>query len=83
MNYSAHPPQLCYMFRPIVATLALGLQPRQRAYKVVGQEGSSRVTLHTFRSVGKCEGVNPHTPKVTPILRNGLPMDSQIFKRPL
>jgi hypothetical protein len=80
MNYLAHPPQLCYMFRPTVATLALGLQPRQRACKVVGQEGSLGVTLHTFRSVGKCEGVNPHTPKVTPTSRDGVPMDSQIFK---
>jgi len=28
--------------------------------------GSPGVTLHAPRSVGRCEGVNPHTPKATP-----------------
>jgi hypothetical protein len=29
----------------------------------VGQEGNPGVTFHAPRSVGKCEGMNPHTPK--------------------
>ncbi len=55
------------------ATKAKGLQgckPRE----------SPRVTSHTPGSVGKCEGMNPHTPKATPTLGNGVPVDSQNFK---
>jgi len=67
-----------------VATLALGLGTRQRACKVVSQEGSLRITLHVFENVGKCEGMNPHTPKATPkatpTLGNGVLMESQIFR---
>ncbi len=59
-----------------VATLALGSQLKQRACKVAGQKGSPGVTQHAPRNVGKCEGVNPHTPEVTPILGNGVPMES-------
>jgi hypothetical protein len=76
-----------------VASLALGLRPRQRGCKVAGQEegspgvkakalqgcgprGSWGVTSHTSRSVRKCEGVNTHTPKATPTLGNGVPVDS-------
>jgi hypothetical protein len=50
-----------------VATLALGLRPRLR--------GSPKVTSHTLESVGKCEGVNSHTPKATPTLGDGVPVD--------
>jgi len=55
------------------ATKAKGLQgcePRE----------SSGVTSHTPESVGKCEGVNPHIPKATSTLGNGLPVDFQNFK---
>ncbi len=51
----------------IIPTLPLGLQPRLR--------GSPGVTSHTPGSVGKCEGVNPHTPKATPTLGDGVPVD--------
>jgi len=56
-----------------VATLALGLQPRQRGCKVAGQE-EARKSHHIL------SGVNPHIPKVTPTLGDGVPMDSQNFK---
>jgi len=36
----------------------------------VGQGGSSGVTSHAPRSVGKCEGMNLHTPKGTPIWKS-------------
>jgi hypothetical protein len=45
-----------------------------RACKGVGQEGSLGVTSHAPESVGKCEGMNPHTPKWTPTLEVGVPM---------
>jgi hypothetical protein len=31
-----------------------------RACKGAGQEGSLRVTFHVPKSVGECEGMNPH-----------------------
>jgi len=43
----------------------------------VKARGSPRVTSHTPRSVRKCEGMNPHTPKATPTLGSGFPMDSR------
>ncbi len=53
--------------------------------KAKGLEGcglreSPGVTSHTPGNVGKCEGVNLHTPKAIPTLRDGVPMDSQNFK---
>jgi hypothetical protein len=57
--------------RSIVATLALGSQPKAKAYKGAGQEGSPRVTSHAPMSVGECEGKNFHTPKCGV----GVPMD--------
>jgi hypothetical protein len=43
-------------------------------------KGSPGVTSHTPRSVRKCEGMNPHTPKATPILGDGVPVDSRNFR---
>ncbi len=43
-----------------------------------GPRGSLGVTSHTPGSVRKCEGVNPHTPKATPTLRDGLQKKSRI-----
>jgi hypothetical protein len=60
-----------------VATLALGSRPRQRGLQGCEPRGSSGVTPHAPRSVGKCEGMNPHTPKATPTLGDGVPMDSE------
>jgi hypothetical protein len=53
-----------------------GLVTKARVSKGVGQEWSSGITFHAFRSVGKCEGMNPHTPKWVPTLGVGIPMDS-------
>jgi hypothetical protein len=55
----------------------LGLATKAKSYKGSGQKWSPRVTFHAFRSVGKCEGMNPHTPKWAPTLGIGLPMNSQ------
>jgi hypothetical protein len=40
-----------------------------------------RSHIHIPRSAGKFEGMNPHTPKWAPILRVGVMMDSQIFRK--
>jgi hypothetical protein len=64
----------------IVATLALGSQPRQKGLQGCGPKGSPGVTSGTPGSVGKCEGVNPHTPKATPTLGDGVPVDSRNFR---
>ncbi len=42
---------------------SLGLATKAKACKVASQEGSPGVTVHAPGSVGKCEGMNPHTPK--------------------
>ncbi len=42
---------------------SLGITTKTRVYKGVGQESSSRITFHVPGSVGKCEGINPHTLK--------------------
>jgi len=42
---------------------------------------SPGVTSHTPRNVGKCEGLNLHTPKATPTLGDGVPVDSQQIQR--
>jgi len=66
-----------------VATLALGSRPRQRGCKVADQEEKARESHHIlpgmFESVREYEGVNPHTPKATPTLRDGVLVDSQNF----
>jgi hypothetical protein len=51
----------------------LGLTTKARACKVAGQEGSLGVTSHAPGSAKECEGMNPHTPKWTLILKIGIP----------
>jgi len=62
---------------------SLGVTTKVRACKGAGQEWNPRVTFHVIGSVGKCEGMNPHTPKWAPTLGIGVPMDFRIFKRKL
>jgi len=45
-----------------------------------GPKESLRVTSHIPGSVRKCEGMNLHTPKATPTLEDGVPMESQDFR---
>jgi len=47
-----------------------------KAWQGCGPRGIRGVTSHTPGSVRKCEGVNPHTPKATPTLGDGVPVDS-------
>jgi hypothetical protein len=62
---------------------SFGLTTKARAYKGAGQEGSPGVTSHAPRSIGECEGMNPHTPKWAPTLGVRVPMDSWIFRKRL
>jgi len=71
--------EICHLMA-IVATLALGLRPRQKGLRGCGPRKILRVTSHTPGSVRKCEGVNPHTPKATPTLGDGVPVDSRNFR---
>jgi len=59
-----------------VATLTLGLRPRQRAYKKARQEGDPGDTSYTPESARECERMNLHTPKATPTWGVGVPKDS-------
>jgi len=59
---------------------------KAKALQGCGPKGSRGVTSHTpgsVRSVRKCEGVNTHTPKATPTLRDGVPVDSRNFREQL
>jgi len=38
------------------------------------------ITCHVPKSVGKCEGMNSHTPKWVPTLGVGVPMDSKFLE---
>jgi hypothetical protein len=66
----------CTLLATIVATLALGSRPRQKGLQGCGPEGSLRVTSETPGSARECEGVSLHTPKATPTLGEGVPVDS-------
>jgi len=59
---------------------SLGLAAKAKGLQGCGPRGSPGVTSHTPGSVRKCEGMNAHTPKATPTLGDGVPMDSQNFK---
>jgi hypothetical protein len=60
--------------------LSLGLTTKARACEGASQEWGLRVTFHTPKNVGDCEGMNLHIPKWAPILGVGVLMDSQIFR---
>jgi hypothetical protein len=62
---------------------SLGLTTKARGCKVAGQEGSLRVMPHAPKSVRECEGINLHTPKVTPTLGVGVLVDSWMFRERL
>jgi hypothetical protein len=55
---------------------SFGLATKAKGLQGCGPKGSPGVTLGTPGSVGKREGVNPHTPKATPALGEGVPVDS-------
>jgi hypothetical protein len=57
-----------------VATLTLGSQPRQGLAKLQAKS-EAKDTFHAPGNVGKCERINPHIPKCTPILGIGVSMD--------
>jgi len=46
----------------IIATLALGSRPR-KGLQGCGPRGKPGVAQHTPKSVRRCEGMNPHTPR--------------------
>jgi len=59
---------------------SFGLATKAKELQRCGSRGGPGVKSHTPGSIGKCEGVNPHTPKATPTLRDGVPVDSRNFR---
>jgi hypothetical protein len=59
---------------------SLGLVTKVRACKGAGQECRLGATFHALGSVGKCEGMNPHTPKQSLTFEIKVSMDFQIFR---
>jgi hypothetical protein len=47
---------------------SLRLMTKVRACKGAGQRWSPGITFHAIKSVGECEGMNPHIPKWAPTL---------------
>ncbi len=69
-----------------VATLALGLGPRQKACKGASQEDlgeSHHILPGVLEGVREYEGMNPHTPNATLTLRDGVSVDSRNFRERL
>jgi hypothetical protein len=61
-------------------------ESRQRHCKGAGQEEageSHHILPGVLESVREYEGVNPHTPKTTPTLGDGVPGDSRNFREQL
>jgi len=61
-------------------------ESRQRHCKGASQEDlgeSHHILSGVLESVREYEGMNPHTPKVTPTLRDGVPVDSRNFRERL
>jgi len=56
---------------------SLGFATKARGCKVAGQERSPGVRPHVPGSARECEGIDPHTPKGTPTLGVGVPVDSR------
>ncbi len=52
--------------------LSFGLTTKAKGLQGCGPREISGVTSHSPVSVGKCEGVNPHTPKAIPTLGDGI-----------
>jgi hypothetical protein len=71
-NQSCHNPNFWFATK---AKALLGCGPR--GSPGVKARRSLGVTSQTPGSVRKCEGVNPHIPKVTPTLGDGVPVDSR------
>jgi len=59
---------------------SFGLTTKAKGLQGCGPRESPGVTSHTPGSVGKCEGMNPHTPKATPTLGDGVPVNFQTSK---
>jgi len=59
---------------------SFGLATKAKGLQGCGPRGSLGVTSETPRNVGECEGVSHHTPKATPTLGDGVPVDSQNFE---
>jgi hypothetical protein len=69
-----------HKFQHYCHNLSLVLTTKAKAYKGVGQEWTPKITFHVPKNVGECEGMNLHTPKWTPTLGVGVPMDFWILK---
>ncbi len=69
-----------YFYLTYCCNPSFGLVTKAKGLQGCGPRESPGVTSHTPGSVGKCEGVNPHTPKAIPTLGDGVPVDSQNFR---
>ncbi len=57
-----------------------GLATKAKGLQECGPKGNPGVASQTPGNVKKCEGMNPHTPKATPTLGDGVPIDFRNFR---
>jgi len=69
------------IFHHSCCNLSFGLATKAKGLQECEPRRSPGVTSHTLGSVGKCEGVNLHTPKATPTLGDGVLVDSGNFRK--
>jgi hypothetical protein len=58
-------------------------QEEARELRQEEAQESHHILPRVLKSVREYEGVNPHTPKATPTLGNGVPVDSRNFRERL
>jgi len=75
-NYASSSKHAKDRYEHLCCNHSLGLVTKTKGLQGCGPRESLGVTSHTPESVRKCEGMNPHTPKATPTLRDGVLMDS-------
>jgi len=61
--------------------LNLGFVTKAKVCKGANWKWSMGVIFYVLKSVGDCEGINPHTPRWAPTLGVGVPMDFRIFRK--
>jgi hypothetical protein len=56
----------------LLCNLSLGLATKAKGLARLRAKRKPKSHTACSRSIGKCEGMNPHTPKVTPTLGDGV-----------
>jgi len=70
-----------YNLEKYCCNLSLELTTKAKGLQGCGQDQARESHFHAPESAKECEGKNPHTPKWTPMLGVGVPVDSWMFRK--